>query len=215
MSRCTARSRRMAWPRHGAYGLRARIPTIATRRDMSGGFGMWYWNPAFRTLARVSGSMRAVRQAAGVRPPRSGTSARTRSREHPRHVLEGGGLLQEAKKVPMALVRPRQVVDDQLGLVEMHEGEQVQRAVLDIGEVSGVRDESIGFEGCAKRLDEVRPRIEDRHAAPLPRSGQLRHALPPRSLRRGRRSMSILVRRRPARLYWTLVHYPATDAGRL
>ena len=37
--------------RPSAYGLRAKIPTMPTRRDTSTGFTMWYWNPAPRTRA--------------------------------------------------------------------------------------------------------------------------------------------------------------------
>jgi hypothetical protein len=47
----------------------------------------------------------------------------------------------------------------------MDEGEEIQRPVLDIGEVGAGRGEAIGFKGYAKCRDKLRPRIEDCHAA--------------------------------------------------
>src|SRR5258706_11695522 len=56
-------------------------------------------------------------------------------REHPGGRLERAGLLQKLEEIPVALVRTREVVDDQRGLVMRDEGNQIEGAVLDVSQV--------------------------------------------------------------------------------
>src|SRR3989442_14751613 len=97
----------------------------------------------------------------------------------------------------------------------MDEGEQIQRTVLDIGEVGAGRGESIAFKGHAKGLDEIRSRIEDCHAAWCFRSGHVGCSFPRGAFAAGgpvpRRFN--LVQRHPV-CYWTLAQWPSRAAQR-
>ena len=83
----------------------------------------------------------------------------------------------------MPLEGTGEVVHDHPRVVRFQEGDEIERAVLDLGQERGNAREPLALEGLPEGVDELRMGVEDRYRRPRRRTG---HVLSPFPAWRGR-----------------------------
>src|SRR5439155_23273660 len=72
-----------------------------------------------------------------------------------------------------------EVVDDHPGVVRLQEGDEIERAVLNLGQERRHARQPLALEGLAEVIDELRVGVEDRHRCPCRRTEHVDRAFQP------------------------------------